>query len=330
VSVPIYAAAAIRRAVGFADLIEPLRQAFTDFSNGQAQQTMSVLRPGRQPEDGDVLIKAGCIVGHDIFVVKAAPWFRSNTENGRPQGGIINVLDSRTGHAVAVLVDEHYLSDIRTAAAGALTADILAPPAVSTAGILGTGAQAFWQAIALAHVRQPQRLLIWGRHGDRAAALAERLAYELPGVASRTVATAERAVRDSDVVVTATAATTPLVNAAWLHPGQHITAVGADEPGKCELAPGAFRRADLVVVDSRAAAVANGSTWHALQAGALSDTDMIEIGRLGSYQRAPSAITIACLVGIGVQDVIAAEAALARLTGKAGDPAGTVGAGASE
>jgi ornithine cyclodeaminase/alanine dehydrogenase-like protein (mu-crystallin family) len=185
---------------------------------------------------------------------------------------------------------------------------------VTTAGILGTGAQAFWQAMALAHVRQPERLLIWGRHGGRAAALADRLAHELPAVAAETVATPERAVRDSDVVVTATAAATPLVNAAWLHPGQHITSVGADEPGKCELEPGAFRRADLVVVDSRAAAVSNGSTWHALRAGALSENEMIEIGRIASYQRASSAITIACLVGIGVQDVIAAEAALARLT----------------
>lgn len=94
----IYEADEIRGAVNFTDLIEPLRQAFADFSSGRAQQTMSVLWPGRRPEDGDVLIKAGCVAGHDIFVVKAAAWFRSNQAAGRPQGGLVNVLDSSTGY----------------------------------------------------------------------------------------------------------------------------------------------------------------------------------------------------------------------------------------
>ncbi len=72
-----------------------------------------------------------------------------------------------------------------------------------------------------------------------------------------------------------------------------------------------FGRADLVVVDSRAAAAGNGSTGRALSAGALDASALTEIGELGTYQRDPGAITIACLVGIGVQDLVAAETALA-------------------
>lgn len=121
---------------------------------------------------------------------------------------------------------------------------------------------------------------------------------------------AEHAVRDSDVVITATAATSPLVAAGWLHPGQHVTAVGADDPGKCELEPAVFGRADLVVVDSRTATADNGSTRRALAAGVLTSGALPEIGELGAWPRDPSAITIACLAGIGGQDLVAAEIAL--------------------
>jgi ornithine cyclodeaminase len=313
VTIPLYDAASLRQKVGFAALIEPLRVAFGEYSHGRAQQVMAALWPARQPEDGDVLIKAGCITGHDIFVVKTAPWFKSNEVAGRPQGGLVTAFDASTGHPVAIFADEHYLSDIRTAATGALVADLLAPATVTTAGVLGTGAQAYWQARALAHVRPLRHLLIWGRHQGRAAALAGRLAVSLPDVRISAVAAAEDAVRDSDVVITATAATSPLVTAGWLHPGQHVTAVGADDPGKCELEPGVFGRADLVVVDSRAAAAGNGSTRRALSAGVLAAGSLAEIGELGSGRRDPGAITVACLVGIGVQDVVAAETALALM-----------------
>jgi ornithine cyclodeaminase len=313
VTIPLYDAASLRQTVGFPALIEPLRAAFGEYSHGRAQQVMAALWPADRPEDGDVLIKAGCITGHDIFVVKTAPWFKSNEVAGRPQGGLVTAFDARTGHPVAIFADEHYLSDIRTAATGALVADLLAPAAVTTAGVLGTGTQAYWQARALAHVRPLRHLRIWGRHQGHAVALAGRLAVSLPGVHISAVATAEDAVRDSDVVITATAATSPLVAAGWLHPGQHVTAVGADDPGKCELEPGVFGRAGLVVVDSREAAAGNGSTRRALSAGALASSSLTEIGELGSCRRDPGAITIACLVGIGVQDVVAAETALALL-----------------
>jgi ornithine cyclodeaminase len=313
VTIPLYDAASLRQKVGFAALIEPLRVAFGEYSHGRAQQVMAALWPARQPEDGDVLIKAGCITGHDIFVVKTAPWFKSNEVAGRPQGGLVTAFDASTGHPVAIFADEHYLSDIRTAATGALVADLLAPATVTTAGVLGTGTQAYWQARALAHVRPLRRLRIWGRHQGRAFALAGRLAVSLPGVHISAVAAADDAVRDSDVVITATAATSPLVAAGWLHPGQHVTAVGADDPGKCELEPGVFGRADLVVVDSREAAASNGSTGRALSAGVLAASSLTEIGELGFCQRDPGAITVACLVGIGVQDVVAAETALALM-----------------
>jgi hypothetical protein len=101
-TIPIYGPEELRRAVCFTDLTDPLRMAFGEFSNGRAQQTTSTTWPASRPEDGNVLIKAGCITGNDIFVVKAAPWFGSNQTAGRPQGGIVTAFDASTGHRLNV------------------------------------------------------------------------------------------------------------------------------------------------------------------------------------------------------------------------------------
>jgi ornithine cyclodeaminase/alanine dehydrogenase-like protein (mu-crystallin family) len=181
--------------------------------------------------------------------------------------------------------------------------------------VLGTGAQAYWQARALAEVRPIARILVWGRHADRAAKLARRLRADRPDIEIRTSTTPRQVVSESQVVITATAATKPLIKPEWLHRGQHITSVGADSAAKCELEPEVLKLADVVAVDSRAAAAANGNTRRALRAGLLHEDDLVELGELlgGTYQRDPDAITVASLVGIGVQDVVAAEVALSLI-----------------
>jgi ornithine cyclodeaminase/alanine dehydrogenase-like protein (mu-crystallin family) len=314
-SLTVHTADEIRSAVHFTDLIEPMRAAFRDYSAGRAQQTMSTLWPAERQDLADVLVKAGCIAGHDAFVVKIAPWFRSNELAGQAQGGLVAAFSSQDGHPLAVLADEHYLSDVRTAAAGALAASTLAGHDAATAGVLGTGAQAYWQVRALAHVRPIARILVWGRNADRAAKLTRLLTADLPDVEIRARTTPGQVVSESQVVITATAATEPLIQAEWLRPGQHITSIGADTAGKCELEPEVLKLADLVAVDSRAAAADNGNTRRALRAGALTEDDLVELGEIlgGAYQRDPAAITVASLVGIGVQDVVAAEVALTLL-----------------
>jgi ornithine cyclodeaminase len=308
----VHYAAEIRAAVDFTGLVEPMRTAFKEFSAGRAQQTMSVLYPAERPADGDVLIKSGCIAGHGVFVVKASPWFLATQRAAEPQGGLATVFDATTGHPLAALIDEHYLSDIRTAAAGAVTSDLLAPAGASTAGILGTGAQAYWQALALAHVRPIESVRIWGRSPERANALVDRLAPRLPEVNLTVARTPDLAVRGSDVIVTATAATEPLLDVSWLEGPQHILSVGADTPGKCELPPAVLARADLLVVDSREAAKDMGNVARALAVQAVTATDLTELGDLldTGYEPSSSDLTVASLVGLGVQDVIAAEHAL--------------------
>jgi ornithine cyclodeaminase/alanine dehydrogenase-like protein (mu-crystallin family) len=310
-------AAELRARVRLEDLIEPVATAFKESSAGLADNGLVVMFPLAQRDRGDVYVKTGTLLGHPVYIVKVSPWFAINAESGDPQGGFIGVFDSRTGRTVALLNEQHYLSDIRTAAAGAIAARVLAPKHVRTACVLGAGVQAYWQAVALYRERAFEALLIWARNIGKAAALKSRLAADLPGVSIRVEASLETAVRRADVLICATQSREPLVRGEWLQAGQHITAVGADDPTKCELDAGVLKRS-RVFVDSLESTATNGDIHRAIQSGAYTVNEITgEIGELLAGKKAgrisDTDITVAKFVGIGAQDLAAAEVSLARL-----------------
>jgi ornithine cyclodeaminase/alanine dehydrogenase-like protein (mu-crystallin family) len=316
-AVRMVSAESIRASVSFEDLIEPVSHAFAESSAGLADNGLVVMFPAERSELGDVYVKTGTLRGHDIYIVKVSPWFRDNVEHGLPQGGFVGVFDSRTGQTLALLNEEHYLSDIRTAAAGAVAARTLAPAAVGAAAVLGSGVQAYWQPLALYRERPFTTLSIWARSPQKAEQLKARLSPELPDVEIRCSTDIERTVRSADVLITATLSREPLVQGSWLHEGQHITAVGADDPNKSELDASALQRA-RVFVDARDTAEANGDVHRAIRAGRYSIDDVAgELGEVisGRVQGRTSDrdITVAKLVGIGAQDLAAAEVTLAKL-----------------
>ena len=308
----------IRASVTFESLVEPVSQAFAESSAGLADNGMVVMYPAQRRELGDVYVKTGTLAGHDVYIVKVSPWLRLNAERGQPQGGFVAVFDIATGRTLALLHDEHYLSDIRTAAAGAVAARVLAPSDVATVAVLGSGVQAFWQPMALYRERPFTELLIWARSEEKAAALKTRLGEKLPDVDIRFSPSIERTVRDADVLITATQAREPLVKGEWLSEGTHVTAVGADDATKCELDATALRRA-RVFVDSRETARANGDVHRAIHTEGYSLSELS--GELGDVisGRSPGRtsdddITVAKLVGIGALDLVAAEVTLAKLS----------------
>ncbi len=125
---------------------------------------------------GEVHVKAAYLHGAPSFVLKEAGSFPGNASRGRsPGSGVMLVFDAATGFLEAVLFDNGYLTDLRTAAAGALAADLLANPLVAQVGILGSGVQARFQLEALLLVRKPQRVIVWGRSEDKAAAYAREM-----------------------------------------------------------------------------------------------------------------------------------------------------------
>jgi ornithine cyclodeaminase/alanine dehydrogenase-like protein (mu-crystallin family) len=307
----------LRAAVRLDDLVDPVALAYQESSAGHADNGLIVMFPAGAPELGDVYVKTGTLRDHAIFVVKVSPWSALNVARGQPQGGFVAVFDSQTGHTRAILNDEHYLSDVRTAAAGALAARMLAPRHVATAAVLGAGVQAFWQPQALYQERPFDTLIVWARDAGKAASLAARLQPALPDVTIHVNGDLERTVRTADVLITATASREPLVHGTWLREGQHITAIGADDPTKRELDSTALRRA-RVFVDDRDTNATNGDLRHAIQAGEY-HIDQVS-GELGDIlagripaRRSDSDITIAKLVGIGAIDVATAETALRQL-----------------
>jgi ornithine cyclodeaminase/alanine dehydrogenase-like protein (mu-crystallin family) len=319
VSAPaFYQAASIRRAVELSDLIDPVALAFADYSRGLGEAPIVVFAPAGP--DGDVHVKGAWMAGREVFTVKVATRFTARATRGVGAGsGFVAVHSATTGDLLALLQDEHHLTDLRTAAAGAVATRLLARADATTLAVLGTGVQARLQTLAARTVRPVRTVLIWGRRAEAADALRAALLAEAPEVQVAVAADARAAVREADIVVTATASTEPIVHGSWLHPGQHVTAIGADDETKAELDALCFRRADVLAVDSRTEALRYaGDLRRAIEARTITPADIhAELGELvdnpALARRTPTQITVAKLIGLGVQDLVAAELALRRL-----------------
>ncbi|ACU70896.1 Ornithine cyclodeaminase [Catenulispora acidiphila DSM 44928] len=316
VGLPIFDAAEIRAAVGFEDLVEPVARAFADYSQGLGESPVSVFAPAGR--DGDVHVKSAWLPGSPIFVVKVGSWFAERARlTGNGASGMILAFDAQTGDPVALLRDDHHLSDVRTAAAGALATRLLARQNSSTIGVLGTGVQAYLQVLEAAAERPITSVRIWGRRAEPAQRVATALRRRLPGVDVLEVPTAREACAGVDILITATGSTQPLVEPDWLAPGTHVTSIGADDAGKVELAPGCLARADLVVVDSRQLTVLYGDLAYAQHAGVRLKALPTELGDLIAGRTpgraADEQITVCKLIGLGVQDLAAANTTLERL-----------------
>jgi ornithine cyclodeaminase/alanine dehydrogenase-like protein (mu-crystallin family) len=317
-SIPIFDAATLRKHVTFHDLIEPINIAFQEYSDGLADAGTITMFPAKHLEWGDVYVKTGNIHGHKSYIVKISPWFAANVEANQPQGGFIAVFDSETGRTRALLAEDHYLSDIRTASAGALAARFFAPHNVRTATVLGTGVQAFWQPQALYRERPYKHLNVWGRHNDKVQKLIKQLEPLLPNVLIKAENNLERAARAADVIMTTTSSREPILQGAWLHSGQHITAIGADDATKCELDAECLLRANRLIVDSVESSQTLGDISRHLKQGNITPQQIHgEVGAVFSGKipgrRNENEITIAKFVGLGIQDLIAAEVSLSKL-----------------
>ncbi|MDX1431128.1 MAG: cyclodeaminase [Gammaproteobacteria bacterium] len=265
---------------------------------------------------GEVDVKTAYIPGFDGFAIKVSPGFFDNPKLGLPSlNGLMILFCAKTGLVEALLLDNGYLTDVRTAAAGAVAARHLAP-AVETAGVIGTGVQARLQMQAAHLVRPFARALVWGRDPDRAAACARDIAAAL-GIDARVEPDAARLVAESQLVITTTPARAPVLRADWLHPGLHVTAMGSDQHGKNEIDAAAFPRLDLYVPDRLSQCEKLGELRSALEAGAVTDTGhFVELGAIVS-DAAPGRstheqITLCDLTGTGAQDTAIATFACRR------------------
>ena len=307
----------IKTALAAIDPLPLIEAGFVAYSRGRA-----VVPPvGELVFDdppGDVHIKYGYIRDGEVYVIKVASGFPDNLRLGLPSGdGLMLVFDRRTGVLRAVLLDEGHLTNLRTAAAGAVAAKYLAPADVTAVGILGAGVQGRMQLDWLRRVRRFDRAVVWGL--DEAELAAYRRDMEGPGLAVRTTLRAEDVAAAANLIVTCTPSTTPLLRAEWIRPGTHITAMGSDTAGKQELDPAILARAGRVVVDSLSQSELRGEVYRAVAAGAIGRDKPVELGRVieePALRRAsPEEITVADLTGVAVQDIQIAQAVWDRIRG---------------
>jgi len=300
----------MKTALAGVDLLPEIEAGFVAYSEHRAEvPPVGALRFTDPP--GDVHIKYGYLHNDEFYVIKIASGFHENPSRGLPSGnGLMLLFSQQTGELAAVLLDEGYLTDLRTAVAGAIAAKYLAPKSVTRIGIVGTGVQARLQLRLLRSITSCRKVLVWGRNSQHAANYKEEMEHEEFMV---DIASDVRDVpRACNLIVTATAATAPLISAADARPGTHITAVGADSPHKQELDAAIFSNADVVVVDSVSQCADHGDLAHAVRAGLVRPIDVRELGAViagkADGRTSPEQLTIADLTGVAVQDAQIAKA----------------------
>ncbi len=295
----------VRRLVGMADAIAVVREAFVAADQGRA--VMPAPLELRLPEvDGELHVKGAYLRGAPVFAVKTATGFYRNPARGLPvSGGLTLIYDAETGRLRILVADSGLLTELRTAAAGALAADLLARQDARVAAVIGTGGQARYQLQALREVRPIGQVRVWGRRREAAEECARDVTET--GIAASAAESAREAVQGADVVITATSASQPLVEAGWLAAGTHVTAMGSDMPHKQELAPRILADADKYVADSVDGAAASGELHHAIAAGVFEAGSVYgELGALASGRlsgrTSADELTVADLTGLGIQD----------------------------
>ena len=305
----------VRAAVGLGDEeLAAVEAVYPLISSGVASMP-PIMRIDVPENNGEIDIKSAYLPGYSGIAVKISAGFFDNPGKGLPSlGGLMMVFDSETGVPRSALFDNGYLTDLRTALAGAVAAKHLAREDASVAAVFGSGVQARLQMEALTLVRPIEKILVWARRPEQA----ERLASALAPVVELDVEAVEEpaaAAAEADVLVTATPSTEPLLSQKMLHPGLHVTAVGSDAENKQEVSAEAVKSADRFVCDSIAQSKRLGELRAAIEQG-FDLSNAIELGQVvdGSKQgRSDSGdVTICDLTGTGAQDTAIASLAVSR------------------
>jgi len=299
--------------------LQAVETAFSAYAKGQAELP-AVINLDVPEHRGEVHVKAGYLHAGPYYAVKIASGFVGNTQLGLPTSdGMLLVFDAKTGAVAALLLDNGYITDLRTGMAGAVAAKHLARAKVGTVAVVGSGAQARYQIRSLALVRKAREIRIWGRDREKAAACIEELSR--PELATdfrfAQAASVREATEGADIVITVTASREPLLQADWIAPGALVIAVGSDGADKQELDVAVLARADRIVADSLPQCLRLGEIHHAVQRGAISKEKVTsELGQITAGLKpgrtSDDEIIVCDLTGVGVQDIAAASLVLER------------------
>jgi ornithine cyclodeaminase len=301
----------IKQLIDVPKLIQGIEDGFVLYSDDKVVVPPVGFLNFKEPP-GDVHIKYGYVKNDDVYVLKVASGFYDNEKNGVPfADGVILVFSQQTGHLKLVLHDQCWLTDMRTAAAGAVAAQHLAPKNVSCIGIIGTGGQARMQLEMLKDIVDCNQCLVWGRD----AAKVEKMIGDLRanttiqdwGLNIKAAADINELVAACNLIVTTTSAREALISADMVIKGTHITAMGSDDLGKQELAAELLGKADRVVADSISQCVHHGECSHAVNDKTIAEKSILELGNVIKNpelgRTSDEQITVADLTGVAIQDI---------------------------
>lgn len=295
--------ASVRAVLGWDALIAATEQALAAFSTGR------VIQPVRNMltiEEGKRYLGIMPVAAEDTMGLKLVSFYPANAGTDVPTHlAVILLFRTDTGEPLAVM-DGRLITEMRTAAVSAAVTKHLAPPESRVLALLGSGVQARAHLEALARVRAFDEVRVWSRTAEHAQSFAAEHG-------ARAAPDAESAVRDADVVVTATNAREPILKGAWLKPGAHVNAVGSPRPTWRELDDDVMA-SGLLVVDSREAVLKESGDVILSNASIYA-----EVGELFAGTRPkPSAgsTTVFKSVGIAVEDLAAAKLVYEAVAGR--------------
>lgn len=307
-TIPLITLESIQASLTESDILDAVQGALVAQARGQVNSPPPGMLQLDDPK-GECHIKYGHLDGSDTFVIKIACGFYENPKIGlSANNGMMLVFDAKTGAPVCILDDKGWLTNARTAAAGALAARAGAPPGVASLGIIGSGEQAELQAKWTARLLGIESVVVYGRTARHVEDYAERMARDgfsvtiAPDIASL--------MKRCNLVITTTPSNAALILADDVRPGTHIVAMGADNPGKQELEAALFPRAAVIMVDDHDQCVHHGDLGHAVRGGLVPEDADIDLGAVLAGDKpgrlSDDDITIVDLTGIAAEDMAVA------------------------
>lgn len=294
----------IKSRIDLPKIIAMQEDGFKAYSAGQVNvPPVGYLKQHTPP--GSYHIKYGLIENDTVWVIKIV-----GGPSGIPSSGMMIVLSTATGKPEFFLQDNGYLTQLRTAVAGLIAAKYLAPKNITAIGVIGTGAQARMQVDLLKEWTDCRQIYVWGRTDEKAMAYKQAMAEK--GFMVHIAKSPAEVAQNCNLIITTTSSREPLLKVEDIRPGTHITAMGADAPGKIELDSRIIANADIVVVDSRSQCIDHGEICTAYHKKLITDDRLLELGAvianpaLGRLSK--NQITVADLTGVAVQDTQIAKA----------------------
>ena len=321
--IPVFSGADVRAAVSPERALEAVREAFIAYARGEWTMPPKVYVPAYPAGDFRAMPALGA--GHALL--KWVTSFPGNPSHGLPTvTGLVLLSDASNGMPEAVL-DAGAVTALRTGAAAVLAAETLGRPDASNAAVIGAGVNG--EAAAQTFAARGCDVLLWDVDQSRAAAVAERL--------GATVASRRDEALDADLLVTVTPGAEILLGEGSLRPGQHASLMGADGPGKAEIAVEELARVHVfcddweqvgtngirprgrIYADDWEQASHNGDLVHAIKAGVLTRDDVAQLGDVligtADGRETDQDITVFDSTGLAIQDLAIAIAALERAAG---------------